>query len=304
MAAERHAGAASRRRDRWSASTGQAARWAAVNLDLRAPQTWFGPSWALLSGVVSSGLLRLQVRSLVILAIAWLVGDALLGSLLALSIEIAKVRSASRVEILDSREWRVPYMQPGSPAARMLARLRRRAAAFAAGWQISQGAGGRWAFLALMVLVLAAVAGGRVLLMTAGVVVGLFVVAAGRPVGSETRQILGALHVFVAWVIGHVAFGGPDVRPIIVGALFAVIWYAWTQRPPLSLLLAILHLMLAGLLVLWEAPLTAGGVLLLAVPLFVLQPDSPSNQRTYLPQTQAFLMVCMLLAAWGLGWGF
>lgn len=68
--------------------------------------------------------------------------------------------------------------------------------------------------------------------------------------------------------------------------------------------MAAAHVLLAGLLAAAHAPLSAGGVLLLAVPLFILLPEGPSNQRTYLPQCQFYLMTSLLLAAWGLVWSF
>ena len=291
-----------RRANAWTVSTGQAARWVALQLDLRAPRTWSGPSWALLAGAVSSGYVPPNARSLVILAVAWLVGEPLLGSLLGLSVGIAKARAAGRAEALSAPSWRLPYIQPDSPGGRALNRLATWAAGAAAEWRLVEGAGRQWVLLALVTLVLAAVAGGWVLPLSAFGTAALALVAMGRSRRSQERELLGTGQFLLAWLIGGSVFGDPDYRTVMLAAAFTSIWYAWTQRPPKGYLLAAVHGLLAVLLVAVQAPITAGAVLLLGVPLFVLEPESPSSQRTYLPQTQVYLMGSMLLAAWGLGW--
>lgn len=300
---ERQSEQEARSRDAWTAYSGQAARWVAVRLELRAPRTWSGPSWALLAGAVSNGYVPPHARSLLTLALAWVVGEPLLGSLLSLSAAIARRRAAVRAEgAPPAAGWRLPYIQPGSPGGRALNRLAGWAAAAATDWRATEGAGGQWVLLALVTLLLAAVAGEWVLLLAALAVAGLALVAAGRPVRSAQREMLGAGQLFLAWLIGGSVFAAPDYRTLLLAAAYSIIWYAWTQRPPRGLFLATVHLLLALSLVLARAPITAAGILLLAAPLFVLAPESPSSQRTYLPQTQVYLMASMLLAAWGLGW--
>jgi hypothetical protein len=258
----------------------------------------------MLGGLVSSGHVPTSTRNLIIVAVAWLVSEPLLGSLLALSAEIARLRRARRTGSASDEGWRMPYVQPASPGGRALARLAEWAAGVAWDWRAIEGAGERWVLLTLMAVVLSLVAGGWVPLLAAVALLGLALVAVGAPLRSGAREALGAAHVFLAWTIGHTLYRDPDQRALLVGAAFAAIWYAWTQRPPLAACTAAVHILLATLLVAVHAPLSAGGVLLLAVPLLVLQPESPSNQRTYLPQTQLYLMASSLLAACGLIWGF
>ncbi len=304
MAAENRAGQGPGRGEGWTAATGQAARWVAVDLDLRAPRTWLGPSWALLAGMVGSGAVPFQWRSLVILAVAWLVSEPLLGSLLALSQEIASIRKGIISEGRPVPRWTLPYLQPGAPGRWLLDGLAARITSIVAGWQGIGGAGERWLLLALLSVVLSAVVGGWVPLLILLSLAGLGLVALGKPLRAGMREALGAAHIFLAWLVGHSAFAGPDYRALLVGAAFAVIWYAWTRRPPLVRLYAVAHLLVVGLLLAGRAPLSAGGVLLLAMPPVVLWPEGPSSLRTYLPQTQFYLMASLLLAAWGLVWGF
>lgn len=290
------------RPEAWAAVAGQAARWVGLDVDLHAPRTWFGPSWALLAGVLSSGAVGLDLRSLLLLAVAWLVSEPLLGSLLALSLEVARARHACTRGPVPASHWRLPYVQPGSPGQRLLDALAQRWARLQWNWQATEGAGMRWAILALMALVLGALAGEWPGVVLAVTLLLLLSVAAGRPLRGKEREALAAAHLLVAWLVGHGTFAPIDAQALAVGVGFAAIWFAWTQRPPLLRVLAVAHLLTAGVLAALHAPLAAGGVLLLAVPLFVLLPEDAGHQQSYLRHTQAFLMASMLLAAWGLVW--
>ncbi len=292
------------RPDSWTAATGQAARWIGLELDLRAPRTWFGPSWAVLAGVVSSGNVPLGLRSLVIVAVAWLISEPLLGSLVALSAEIAKARRDRPSVPAASRRLRLPYVHPDSPGRRALDWLGAALAQAAADWRSLEGAGERWLLLALVAAVLGAVAGGWVPWLVFASLAGLAYVALRRPLHTDGREIVGACQILVAWLVGRSAFANPDYGSFLLGAGYAAIWFAWTRRPPLVRVFAAAHVALAGLLAAGHAPLSAGGILLLAVPPLVLAPEGPSSQRTYLQQTQLYLMAGLLLAAWGLVWSF
>ena len=304
MATERRAGPDAERGDAWTTATGQAARWVALQLDLRAPRTWFGPSWALLGGVVSSGNMPFRLDGFVVLAVTWLIAEPVLGTLLAQSLEVAKRRRGSRAQPGPQGQLTIPYARAHSPGQRALDALAASLARFAANWQATEGAGERWLLLALVALVLGAVAGGLVPLLVAGAIAGLLWVALSKPLRSEGREALAAGHFFLAWLIGHNAFAGLDYPDVLMGAGYAALWYGWTRRPPMVPLLAAVHVLLAGLLAAAHAPLSAGGVLLLAVPLFILLPEGPSSQRTYLPQSQFYPMASLLLAAWGRVWSF
>lgn len=301
MPEEKHS---AQRPDAWTVAAGQATRWVGLELDLRAPRTWFGPSWALLAGVLSSGAMGLDLRSLVMLAVAWLASEPLLGSLSALSVEAARARRACARPPLPPRHLSLPYLQPGSPGRRLLDALAAQVARLQWNWQATEGAAARWALLASITLVLGAVAGAWAGAVLALAVLALLWVAAMRPLRGAEREALAAAHLLVAWLVGHGTFAPLDLRTLLAGVGLAVIWYAWTRRPPLLRVLAVAHLLLAGLLAAVHAPLAAGGVLLLAVPLLVLLPENESNQRSYLQHTQAFLMASSLLAAWGLVWPF
>ncbi len=302
MPEERGTRTSPQRVDAWTVATGQAARWIGLELDLRAPRTWFGPSWAMLGGVVASGGLTLELRSLVIVAVAWLVSEPLLGSLAALSMELARVRRDCALPPLPARRWTLPYVQPDSPGSRLLEGLASRAARLGWNWRAAGELGPRWVFLAVIVLILGAVAGGWAMLVLGLAVLALLWVAAARPLRGEAREAVGAGHLLAAWLVGYAAFAAVDYRAVLVGVTFAAIWYAWTRRPPLLRVLAVAHVLLVGVLAALRAPMAAGGVLLLAVPVFVLVPENASSQRSYLQHTQAFLMASLLLAAWGLVW--
>lgn len=302
MAQQKGSLAGSRRTDAWTVATGQAARWIGLELDLRMPRTWFGPSWAMLGGVVASGALTFELRSLLLVAVAWLVSEPLLASLAALSLEVARARRDCTLPPLAAGRWRLPYGQPGSPGQRLLDWLAAQAARLRWNWQAAGAYGPRWLLLALMTLVLAALAGAWAVGVAALALLALGWVAATRPLRGAAREMVAAGHILAAWLMGHGAFAAIDYRGLLVGLGFAAVWYAWTRRPPFLRLLAVAHVLLAGLLAALRAPLAAGGVLLLSVPLFVLLPENASNQRSYLQHTQAFLMASLLLAAWGLVW--
>ncbi|MDI7274843.1 MAG: hypothetical protein QME94_02580, partial [Anaerolineae bacterium] len=159
-----------------------------------------------------------------------------------------------------------------------------------------------WLLLALITVILSLVAGGWVPALVALSLVALLAVAAGRPPRSEAREALGGGHFLVAWLVGRSAFADPDYHALLVGLALAVVWHAWTRRPPLVAALVAGQLLLAGLLAALQAPLLAGMLLLLMVPPLALLPEGPSSQRTYLRQTQLYLMASSLAAAWGLVW--
>jgi hypothetical protein len=304
MATERRAGRGLDARDSWTATSGQFARWVALDLDLRAPRTWFGPSWALLGGVVSSGNMPLELRSLVILAVAWLACEPVLGTLLAQSLEMSRSRRERGGEAAPKGQWSMPYAQPQSPGQRAVDGLAARLARLTSGWQATEGAPERWLVLALVAVVLGAVVGGAVPLLVTVALAVLLYVTLSKPLRRDAREGLAAGQFFLAWLIGRSAFAALDYRSVLMGAAFAGIWYAWTRRPPQPVALTVTHVLLAALLAIAHAPLSAGGVLLLAGPVLVLLPEGPSNQRTYLPQSQLYLMASLLLAAWGSVWSF
>jgi len=287
---------------RSTGAVGQAVRWVGLQVDLHVPHTWFGPSWALLAGILSSGGLGFDLRSVLFAAVAWLVSDPLLGSLLAVSLDAAKARHSCTRPPLPPARWSLPYVQAGSPGQRLLDALAARAARLKWHWEATEGGALRWLLLAFMGLVMGAVAGPGPFIVLTLAVLGLLGIAAGRPLHSEERDSLAAAHLLTAWLVGHSTFGPLDPGTVLVGLGFATIWYAWTRQPPLLRLLAVAHVLVAGLLAALRAPLAAGGVLLLAVPLVVLVPENGGRRRSYLQHTQAFLMASMLLAACGLVW--
>ena len=302
MTSEGQAGRGAERGDLWAAATGQAGRW--IGLNLAAPRTWCGPSWAFLGGLIASGDVPVSLRSLVVLVVAWVVCEPLLGTLLALSLEIARVRQSYTVELPEPPQLKLPYAQPGAPGQRLLGRLVRWAAQVNADWRATEGLADRWLLLALLGLVLSAVVGGWVPLLVLLALIVFGAAGAGRPLATSTRDALAAGQFLVAWLVGRAAFLAPDYLVVLVGLGFAVTWYAWTRRPPQTRAIASVHVLLAGLLAVVHVPLSAGAVLLLAVPLLLFTPEGPSSQRTYLQQTQAYLMLSVLAAAWGLAWAY
>jgi len=282
------------------ASAGQVARWVGLRLDLTAPRTWCGPSWALLAGVSSSGNVPLNLRSVVIVALAWLVGELLLGSLLVLSTEIPSLRQEGMIEPPPLPTWSLPYFQPGSPGQRLVASLVQLVARVDLGWRMTRGMADRWLLLALVTVVLSAVLGGWEPFL---VLLGLLVFAAaavGRPLTSDSREALAAGHCILAWLVGCCAFADLDLLTVLLALGYGLVWYGWTRRPPQASVVAALQILIAGLLVIVQAPLSACSVLLLTVPLLVLLPEGPTSQRTYLQETQTYLMASIMIAAWGL----
>ena len=292
------------RTESWAPANGQAARWLAFHLEVRAPHTWFGPTWAFLGGVVSCGQAPTGIRSLVLVLIGWLVCEPLLGSLLALSGEIAALRQAGRRDPVVVRRWTLPYVQTGTPGQRVLDGLARAAALSGHGWRVAGEAGERWFFLAAITLLLSLAAGMTVVPLVAAMVLLSFLVAALRPLPGPLRVAAGALQFLTAWLAGRAALGALDARVLAAGVGLALVWFAWTQRPPRALWLALGELLTAGLLIAWRAPIAGVGMLLMAAPLFALWPDGPTSQRSYLASTQVFLMVALLLVAGGLAWIF
>ncbi|MGQ9683317.1 MAG: hypothetical protein ACUVX9_12310 [Anaerolineae bacterium] len=304
MATEGQAGRGAERGDHWTAAAGQAGRWVGLHLDLAAPRTWCGPSWAFLGGLVASGDVPVSLRSLVVIAVAWMVCEPILGTLLSLALEIARLRQSYSVELPEPPQLTLPYAQPGAPGQRLLGRLLRWAARVNADWRATEGLADRWLLLALLGLVLSAVVGGWVPLLALLALLVFGAAATGRPLTTNTREALAAGQFLVAWLVGRAAFLTPDYLVVLVGLGLAIIWYAWTRRPPQTRVLASVHVLLAGLLAVVHVPLSAGAVLLLAVPLLLLTPEGPSSQRTYLQQTQVYLMISVLAAAWGLAWAY
>ncbi|MCL6430632.1 MAG: hypothetical protein K6V36_07180 [Anaerolineae bacterium] len=302
MSAEGRAGEAPPERDSWVTASGQVARWIGVELELHAPRTWHGPTWAMLGGVLSSGDVPLTLRSLVLLTVAWLVSEPLLGSLLLLALQIGRMRQAGRGGAAAEVRWTIPYARRDSPAQRALDRMAARTGRALGEWRALQGAGERWLLLALITAVLSAVAGGYVPLVVLAALAVTLLTAVGRPPRSGAREALAAGQFMVAWLVGRSTFADPDYHTLLAGLALAVVWYAWTRRPPLAAALAAGQLLLAGLLAALHAPLLAGAVLLLTVPPLVLLPEGPSSQRTFLQHTQPYLMASLLAVAWGLVW--
>lgn len=302
MSSERHAGHAPPERESWAAAPGQVARWIGVELDLQAPRTWHGPTWAMLGGMVSSGNVPLTLRSVVLLAVAWLVSEPLLGSLLHLAMQIARLRHADRTREVVEVRWTIPYARPHSPAQRAMDRLAARVGRLLGEWRALQGAGAQWLLLALITATLSAVAGGYVPVLVLVALAVTVAVALRRPARGQAREALAAGQFMVAWLVGRSTFVDADYYAVLAGLGLAVVWYAWTRRPPLVPALAAGQLLLAGLLAALHAPLLAGLILLLTVPPLALLPEGPSSQRTYLAHTQPYLMASLLAVAWGLVW--
>jgi hypothetical protein len=304
MSADKEADLSAQRGDSFAAATVHAARWIGLVVDLQAPRTWFGPSWAYLCGVLASGGLNLQTTTLALVALGWVLVEPLLGSLAALTVEAARLWRGKQAEAPAAWHWTLPYVQPGTPGQRVLDRLARWAARGWLHWQTIEPIGVRWLLLATATLAMGWLLGGYALGVTLVALAAMLVAAAARALRVETRPVLGTLQLLLAWLVGRGAFATLDWRTLLLGALYAAAWYAWTQRPPIAWTLVVTQLATAALLVWGHAPISAAGCLLLAVPLAVQWPENANSQRAYLQHTQLFLMASLLMAAWGLGWGF
>jgi hypothetical protein len=278
------------------------------------PRVWLGPAWAALCGAVASGGFELEWQMLLMVLLAVVLADPVLGSVWALA---SRVGAWSFPEAKRDNPGEhspmpaLPYTLPGSVGDRLLSSV----AHMSWRWQgiIWPRAGSTIlgiGFLSLVAVLLAASLGRGALLVT--------VVALGVGVGATLQsRSTSVLHPALAacflaglpWLIGYAALGGSGVEKEGLGAwlqvlvwpaLYATTWYAYRwmgDRQPYggALLLGIAHLLAVGALVVVRQPIMAGVVALLLLPQLLLQPEllRHGDGLWYVRRGQGFAMGAM-----------
>ncbi len=279
------------------------------------PHVLLGPAWAVLCGAVASGGLELEWQRLLMVLLAAVLADPVLGSVWALAARIGawSFPEANRDNPgHHSSMPALPYTLPGSVGDRLLSSV----AHMSWRWQgiIWPRAGSSilgLGFLSLVALLLAASLGRGSVVVT---VVALGVAAGALLQSRSTSVVHPALAAcFLAalpWLIGYAALGGSAVEKqgpgdwlqvLVWPALYATTWYAYRwigDRQPYggALLLGIAHLFAVGVLVVVRQPIMAGVVALLLLPQLLLQPEllRHGDGLWYVRRGQGFAMGAMI----------
>ncbi len=278
-------------------------------------RVWLGPMWAVLCGAVASGGLELEWWVPLVVLLAVVLADPVLGSVWTLASNIGawrfpEARGANPGH--HSSMPALPYTLPGSVGHRFstfVAQAKQR-------WQDTiwpqagtsiQGMG----LLSLVAFLLAAFLGGGPLVVT---MMGLGV-AAGALLDARSRGTVraGLASCFLAglpWLIGYTALGGAAVEKqglvallqvLVWPALYATAWYAyrWLREQQSyrgALLLSMAHVLSVAVLVVIRQPIMAGVVALLLLPQLLLQPEllRRGDGMWYVRRAQVFTMCAMM----------
>jgi hypothetical protein len=291
-----------------------------LTLEVRAVESrvWLGPTWAVLCGAVASGRLELAWRVPLMVLLAVVLADPVLGSVWTLATDIGKRRLPQRRRGNPGNQssmMALPYTAPGSVGHRASSFVARTATRWRSTiWpqvgSLVVGLG----FLSLVALLMAAVLGRGPLVVT---VVALGVAAAALlDARSRATVRAGVASCFLAglpWLIGYTALSGATlekqgpvalVQVLVWPALYAMSWYAYRslgeQRSYKgALLLSLAHVLAVALLVVVRQPLMAGAVAVFLLPQLLLQPEllRVGDGLWYLRRAQVFTMCAMMAIA-------
>jgi hypothetical protein len=97
------------------------------SLSLSRPWLRLGPGWAALAGALSTGRAEFDLSTLLQLLSLWLLVDPILGALWNLSVEQGLWHKIAQAQLgpPSAHGFSLPYVQPGSIAARFVLQLRR-----------------------------------------------------------------------------------------------------------------------------------------------------------------------------------
>lgn len=278
---------------------------------------WVGPAWAVACGAVASGALTKDWHSLVLLLVAVVLADPILGTAwsLASSAGVASPRSGQDNPSPRHRVPSLPYTLPGSLAGRLGELVAERVSR----WRVWAGERSGESLLGLGFAAIAAV----LLAAQLGVVPALLVAVALAAVFGRLAlgHALGVLESILAtvvlagipWLLGYAVFARPWGQedwlgsagaPLLWAATYALVFGACALIAGQVLvqgarLLTAAHAAGIVLLVLAKEPILAGGVALLFLPQVMLQPLMLrlSDGRWYLRRAQVFTLLAMLALA-------
>ncbi|MHB1296238.1 MAG: hypothetical protein ACYC4R_14750 [Anaerolineae bacterium] len=264
-------------------------------------------SWALLCGFLASGALRWQNIDGLRLLAAWLMGDVLMGFVLAQGVHFRRSALTAIPSLrgsLHASGPTLPYVAHDAPGQRIVQQVAR----WVEGWRSPAWRRAHWygtsGVLGMaVVLVLAASLGSQAVLVMAIVLALSFLVGllAGRNEALLVRSSH-ALHVIAAWLLGSLVFGPLGYASLGLAVLFGLSAYSrarWqTGRESVSLWpLGAIYGILVTILLIARQPLLA---VMVAVAAFVERMSFDAGEHVgRTPANPGWLgrMLSMLLAA-------
>ncbi len=279
------------------------------------PRLWLGPAWGVLCGAVASGWLELEWQVLLMVLLAVVLADPVLGSVWTLASAIAAWRlpeAKAGNPGHHSSMAALPYTLPGSVGHRLFSSV----AEASLRWQdtIWPQAGASilgMGFLSLVALLLAASLGrGPLVVTVVALGVGVAALLQNRSTGVAHPRLASCFLAGLPWLIGYTALGGGAVEThglaawlqvLVWPTLYATTWYAYRwlgEEEPYrgALLLGIAHLLAVAALVVVRQPMMAGVVALLLLPQLLLQPEllRHGDGVWYVRRAQGFAMGAMM----------
>lgn len=256
-----------------------------------------GAAWAVIAGALASGELTWQGPDWIRLFLLVFLADPIWGGLWAVWIECRRGVEGDRDHHLAAAPV-VPYLRPGSPAARLL------------GWMEADRAlvvAWRLGFPALLAAISASLILGWRALFATGLALTLCFI------GWTTRRLNGLpnlwaqalLTIGLPWVLGHETYA--PLRAVAGGLVLAfVLW----QRAALGIqcgerhawrLLGIAQVAAIAVLVIARHPLGAAGLALMALPAWWMHIGQEMEPSAMLARSQIWWWLALLLSSWALG---
>jgi hypothetical protein len=255
-----------------------------------------GAAWAAIAGALASGGLTWQGLDWIHLALLVFLTDPVWGGVWSVWVE----RQRGIGEEVHDPVTRppVPYLRPGSPAARLL------------GWMgADQTLVVTWrlGFPALLTAILISLILGWQALSATGVALILCFVGwiARRLYGLPGLWAQALLTIGLPWILGHVMY--TPLRPLAGGlALAFVLW----QRAALGIqggercawwLLGMAQVGAAATLVVARHPMGVAGLALMAMPVWWIRAAQEVEPSMALARSQVWWWLALLLSGWALG---
>lgn len=256
---------------------------------------WLGPAWAVVCGVVASGAFTWSGQSIALVAVALILAEGIWTTLWASLAGVKWDEPLARWMAWTAGQTviRLPYTQPGSPAARASIILGQFRAWLAEDFLPSHGSALASAILASAIaLALAAPLGAPAILLTIlALALSQIGLALCRGNGSPSPMLRGLVEMSLPLLLGFIIFKPLTLEIVVVAAGFGVSYAgavsprwdlrAWNAGQAVVLLLLILMRHSAGVF----------AVTLLWLPQFLLQGQPLARNA------QWWLMAVMLVAA-------
>jgi len=278
---------------------------------------WVGPAWAVVCGAVASGAFPKGWYSLVLLLVAIVLADPILGTVWSLASSADGKSPGSEKDNPGPRHSvpSLPYTLPGSLAGRLGEIVAERVSR----WRVSTGERSvellvGLGFIATLAMLLAALLGGVPALLVGAALATVFGrLVLGQALGRLEGALATALLAGTPWLLGFAVFArswgqenwlASAGAPLLWAAAYALAFHACALIAGEVLvrgarLLTVVHAASIVLLVLAKEPILAGGVALLFLPQAMLQPLMLrlSDGRWYLRRAQVFTLLAMLALA-------